>query len=82
MNSKLEKMWGKKEVVACFEVSCNQCPEGQEFSLFHIVQTAMGPTQPPIEWVLGAKRQGRAKVKKTWIYTSSPPIQLHGVVLS
>jgi hypothetical protein len=47
----------------------------------------MRPTQPPIQWVPGAlsqgvKRPGReadhspptsAKVKKTWIYTSTPP---------
>jgi hypothetical protein len=47
---------------------------------------ALGPTQPPIEWVLGAlspgvKRLGRgadhspptsAEVKKIWIYTSTP----------
>jgi hypothetical protein len=45
------------------------------------------PTQPPIEWVPGAlspgvKRSGReadhwpptsAEVKKTWVYTSTPP---------
>jgi hypothetical protein len=48
---------------------------------------ALGPTQPPIEWVpgalsLGVKRQEReadhspsaiAEVKKMWIYTSTPP---------
>jgi hypothetical protein len=48
---------------------------------------AMGPTQPPSQWVPGAlsprvKRQGReadhsppasAEDKKTWIYTSTPP---------
>jgi hypothetical protein len=48
---------------------------------------ALGPTQPPIQWILGAlspriKRQGRevdhslptcAEVKKMWIYTSTPP---------
>jgi hypothetical protein len=47
---------------------------------------AVGPIQPPIQWVPGAlspgvKRQGReadhspptsAEVKKTWIYTSTP----------
>jgi hypothetical protein len=55
----------------------------------------LGPTQPPIQWVPGAvppgvKRQGReadrspptsAEVKKTWIYTSTPPIHLHCIVL-
>jgi hypothetical protein len=43
---------------------------------------ALGSTQPPIQWVPGVKRQGReadhstpssAEVKKTWIYTSTPP---------
>jgi hypothetical protein len=46
----------------------------------------LGPTQPPIQWVPGAlsqgvKRPGReadhsptsAEVKKTWVYTSTPP---------
>jgi hypothetical protein len=57
---------------------------------------ALGPTQPPMQWVpgalsLGVKRPGReadhshpfsAKVKNAWSYTSTPPIRLHGVVLS
>jgi hypothetical protein len=57
---------------------------------------ALGPTQPPIQWVpgalsLGVKRPGReadhsppssAEVKNAWSYTSTPPIRLHGVVLS
>jgi hypothetical protein len=48
---------------------------------------ALGPTQPPIQWVReslspGVKRPGReadhspptsAEVKKTWVYTSTPP---------
>jgi hypothetical protein len=42
---------------------------------------ALGPTQPPIQWVPGVKRPGReadrsspttAEVKKIWIYTSFP----------
>jgi hypothetical protein len=59
-------------------------------------RTALGPTQPPIQWVLGAlslgvKRSGReadhsppfsAEVKNVWSYTSTPPIRLHGVVHS
>jgi hypothetical protein len=55
------------------------------------------PTQPPIEWVpespsLGVKWPGceadhsprsSAEVKNAWRYTStSPPMCLHGVVLS
>jgi hypothetical protein len=56
----------------------------------------LGSTKPPVQWVLGApspgvKRQGReadyspatsANVKKTWIYTSTPRIQLHGAELN
>jgi hypothetical protein len=51
---------------------------------------ALGPTQPPIQWVPrlspGVKRQGReadnspppsAKVKNAWRYASTPPIRLH-----
>jgi hypothetical protein len=43
---------------------------------------ALGSTQPPIKWVPGLKRLGReadhspptgAKVKKIWLYTSTPP---------
>jgi hypothetical protein len=48
----------------------------------------MGPTQPRIQWVPKTlfhevKRSGReaAEVKKIWIYKSTPPIRLHGVVL-
>jgi hypothetical protein len=58
--------------------------------------TALGHTKPPIQWVpgalsLGVKRPGReadhsppssAKVKNAWSYTSTPPICLHGMVLS
>jgi hypothetical protein len=43
---------------------------------------ALGPVQPPIQWVPGVKWLGReadhsisasAEVKKTWMYTSTPP---------
>jgi hypothetical protein len=57
---------------------------------------ALGATKPPIQWVagdlsLGVKRPRReadysppsnAEVKSAWNYTSTPPIRLHGVVLS
>jgi hypothetical protein len=57
---------------------------------------ALGPTQPPIQWVpgdfpIGIKRPGReanhsppstAEVKNAWSYTSTPPIRLHDVVLN
>jgi hypothetical protein len=59
-------------------------------------RTALGLTQPPIQWVPGAlslrvKRPGResdhsplssAEIKNAWRNTSTPPILLHGVVLS
>jgi hypothetical protein len=59
-------------------------------------RTALGPTQPPIQWVpralsLGVKLPGSeadhsppssAEVKDVWSHTSTPPIHLHGVVLS
>jgi hypothetical protein len=59
-------------------------------------RTAQRPTQPPIQWIsgalsLGIKWPGResdhsspssAAVKNAWRYTSTPPISLHGVVLS
>jgi hypothetical protein len=55
-----------------------------------------GPTQPPIQWVLGALSVGvkwsereadhslpsSADVKNAWSYTSTPAIYFHGVVLS
>jgi hypothetical protein len=59
-------------------------------------RTALGTTQPPIQWVrgalsLGIKGSGReadqspqsnADVKNAWRFTSSSPILLHGMVLS
>jgi hypothetical protein len=58
--------------------------------------TALGPTQPPIQWVIGAlslvvKRPGVKltthlhlvpRSKNAWSYTSTPPIRLNGVMLS
>jgi hypothetical protein len=59
-------------------------------------RTALEPTQPPIQWVPGALSLGikqpwreadhsppsSADVKNAWSYTSTPPVCLHGVVLS
>jgi hypothetical protein len=61
-----------------------------------VSRLALGPTQPPIQWVpaaffLGVKWPGReadrlppssAEFKDRWSYTTTPPIRLHGVVLS
>jgi hypothetical protein len=66
------------------------------FLLTTASRPALGPTQPPVQWVqealsLGVKRPGHeadhipsssAEVKNTWSYTSTPPICRHGVVLS
>jgi hypothetical protein len=52
---------------------------------------ALGPTQPPIQWVPGSLSLRReadhsppssAEVKTAWNYTSTPPIRLQGVMLS
>jgi hypothetical protein len=61
-----------------------------------VSRTALGPTQPPIQWVpgalsLGVKRPGRetdhsppssAEVKECQELYLHSPIRLHGVVLS
>jgi hypothetical protein len=57
---------------------------------------SLEPTQPPIQWISRTfipdiERPEReadhspptsAKVKNSWSYTSTPPLRLHGVVLS
>jgi hypothetical protein len=60
-----------------------------------VFRPALGPTHPPVQWVLGAlftgvERPGREADRSllssaevnAWSYTSTPPIRLHGVVLS
>jgi hypothetical protein len=60
---------------------------GNNFVVSTSSRTVLGPTEPPIQWVMvalspGVNRPGReaehsppssAEVKKTWIYTSSLP---------
>jgi hypothetical protein len=65
-----------------------------DFSLHHDVRTgsvAHPPSYPIGTLSLGLNRPGReadhstsssAEVNKSWIYSSNPPIILHGVVLS
>jgi hypothetical protein len=67
---------------------------GKNFRFSVSSRPALASTQPPIQWVPGilspgVRRLGRetslptnTEVKKMWIYTSTPPIRLHGVVLS
>jgi hypothetical protein len=72
-------------------------PGGDKNFLFSMSsRSALGSTQPPIKWVQGPLSPGvkrpeleadhspltSAKVKNTWIYTSTPPIRLHGLVLN
>jgi hypothetical protein len=61
------------------------------FLFITMSRMALGPTQSPIQWVLGVKQLGcevdhsppsSAEVKNAWSYTSTPPIRLHGTVLS
>jgi hypothetical protein len=66
---------------------CSSSPGGgKNFCLSMLSRPALGPTQSPTQWVLGAfspgvKRPGReadhsppfsAEVKKSWVYTSTP----------
>jgi hypothetical protein len=55
------------------------------YSLHHRVRTAVGPTQPRIQWAffLGVKRPGSeadhsppssAEVKNAWSFTTTPPM--------
>jgi hypothetical protein len=73
-------------------------PDSQgELGIFlFTTMSALGHTQPPIQWVPGALSMGvkrsepeadhsppsSAEVKNAWSYTSTPPIRLHGVMLS
>jgi hypothetical protein len=68
--------------------------ESRHCEIFHFSTASrptLGPTQPPIQCVPGVKRPGHeadqltptsAEVKNTLIYTSTPPIRLHGIVLN
>jgi hypothetical protein len=66
------------------------------FLLTTASRLVLGPTKPPIQWVSGALSLGvkrpvpeadhsppsSAEVKNAWSYTSTPPILLHGMVIS
>jgi hypothetical protein len=66
------------------------------FLLTTTFRPSLGPTQPPIQWIqgvlpLGVKWPGReadhsppssAEVKNAWSYIFTPPVRLHGVMLS
>jgi hypothetical protein len=87
-------MWSRDSVVG-IATGCGQDNQGvrvpipskvKNFLVSKLSRPALGPTQPPIQWVAGAvspgvKWQGHkadhsppasAKVKKMWIYTSTP----------
>jgi hypothetical protein len=66
------------------------------FLFITMSRPALRPIQPPIQWISGALSLGvkwlgyeadhsppsSAEVKNAWIYTSTPPVHLHGMVLS
>jgi hypothetical protein len=68
---------------------------GEEFSFLNVVQTGSvthpasypkgtGDLSPAVQWPGREADQSSptsAEVKKMWIYTSTPPIRLHDVVL-
>jgi hypothetical protein len=70
--------------------------QARSFPLTTSCRPVLRSTQPPIQRVLGAVSPGvkrleseanhslptSAEVKHTWIYTSTSPIRLHGVVLN
>jgi hypothetical protein len=71
-------------------------PAGLRICFFDTASSqALGPTQPPIQWVpralsLGVKRPVSEadhshlvpRSKNAWSYISTPPVHLHGAVLS
>jgi len=71
----------------------------QELGIFHFItksRLALGPTQPPVQWVpealsLGVKQLGyeadhsppsSSEVKNVWSYIATPPVCFSGMVLS
>jgi hypothetical protein len=70
--------------------------EPHTHATYFYVWAALGPTQTPIQWVPGALSLGlkwpgheadlsppsSVEVKNAWSCTSTPPVHLHGMVLS
>jgi len=63
-------------------------PVGETVIFSSKSRRTLGPTQSPIQWMLGVKQSRReinyspasgTEVKNKWIYTSTPPIRFHGV---
>jgi len=75
-----------------------QFPEGSMMGSFLFVNApkpTLGPSQPPVQWAPGLLPRVKwlereadhspsfsTKAKNTWLYTSTSPICLHGMVLS
>jgi len=84
----------QKKVVAYGILFCRGFESRLELGIFLFTtasRPALGPTQPPIQWVPGVNRSGceadhsppfSAEVKNVLCYTSTPPVHPYGAVLS
>jgi hypothetical protein len=86
-----------KQKVPCPYRKSNPCfPAYSSLVLITMPRLALGPTQPPLQWVPGTlsmevkwprckadhQPTSNDEVKNAWSYTSTPLVRLHGVVLS